>query len=240
MTPIDSSSTTGMTPPPLPTASDLQPKSSGMAITSLVLGITGVVFCGLLGLVGLPLGIVALKRINQSGGRTTGQGFAITGICVSSLSLFVLLMQVGLLLPALSKAQRNAKVLRTQAQLTQVGAAFEQYALVHNDLTPPADEWIEALAEHGITDQLLTSIFAAEEGRAFAMNAALTDRSMLDLSDPGNTVLVFECASGSPPSGSREILPLVPRSGRGFLILFVSGEAVELDPSAIDSLIWEP
>ena len=149
-------------------------------------------------------------------------------------------MQVGLFLPALSKAQRNAKVLRTQAQLTEVGAAFEQYAVVHNDLTPPADKWIEALAEHGITDQFLTSIFAAEDGRAFAMNAALANRSMLDLSDPGNTVLVFECASGSPPSGGRELLPLAPRSGRGFVVLFVSGKADEIDPSAISSLVWKP
>src|ERR1035437_4067181 len=61
-------------PPPLFVA-PAETKTSGMAIASLVLGILGI--CGITALVGLILGIVALVKINRSGGRLSGQGLAI-------------------------------------------------------------------------------------------------------------------------------------------------------------------
>ena len=45
--------------------------------------------CGITALVGLILGIVSLVKINRSGGRLSGQGLAIAGICVSGFMLFV-------------------------------------------------------------------------------------------------------------------------------------------------------
>ena len=81
------------------------PESSGMAKASLVLGLLGLLTCGitarlvlgLLGLlaygitaiVGLILGIVSLNRIKTSNGRWGGKGMATGGIGVSSITIVI-------------------------------------------------------------------------------------------------------------------------------------------------------
>ncbi len=62
------------TPPPLPAGTaGIPARTSGLAITSLVLGILGMVTCGITVLlsapVGLILGIVAMNRIGTSSGK---------------------------------------------------------------------------------------------------------------------------------------------------------------------------
>jgi hypothetical protein len=64
------------------------PATSGLATTSLVLGLLGLLTCGLTSIPGLILGIVGLGQINSSGGRLTGKGLAVGGI-VSSLAFMV-------------------------------------------------------------------------------------------------------------------------------------------------------
>jgi len=76
-------------------------KMSGMAITSMILSISCFPLLGVFGIVwilGLVFGLVALNRINKSGGTLKGKGFAIAGIAVSSAGLAVLLTLVGILL----------------------------------------------------------------------------------------------------------------------------------------------
>lgn len=68
----------------------------GLAITSLILGILSflsgwVVLGGILGIVGLVLGIVALRKTKTGGG---GKGLAITGIIFSSLGILISLVML--------------------------------------------------------------------------------------------------------------------------------------------------
>ena len=81
-------------PPPLP------PKTSGLAITSLVLGCLGLVTCGITSLVGLILGIIALVRINKSRGQLGGQGMALAGTIVSGAFLLLAPIPAALLRPS--------------------------------------------------------------------------------------------------------------------------------------------
>jgi dipeptidyl aminopeptidase/acylaminoacyl peptidase len=53
------------------------PKTCGLAIASLVLGL---VSCGVTGVVGVVLGHLAMKSIKRSGGALTGGGLAIAGL----------------------------------------------------------------------------------------------------------------------------------------------------------------
>jgi hypothetical protein len=74
------------------------PKTNGLAIASLCTSLGGFVTVGLAGVVGLILGIVALKKIGTSGDG--GKGLAIAGIVVGALMtvffLFYVTVMIGL------------------------------------------------------------------------------------------------------------------------------------------------
>ena len=78
--------------PPLPES----PKAGGLTIAALVCSIAGICTGGLGGLVGLILGIVALKKIGASGGTMGGRGIAIAAIIVGAVTLIVGAIFLGL------------------------------------------------------------------------------------------------------------------------------------------------
>lgn len=81
------------------------PRTSGMAIASLVLGVLGIVFTLLTAIPGLILGIVALVQIKGSGRQLTGSGLAIAGIVLSILTPLIIL---ALVLPVFMQARDRA------------------------------------------------------------------------------------------------------------------------------------
>jgi prepilin-type processing-associated H-X9-DG protein len=108
--------------PPLPTHPFSAPaaapggptKTSGLAVASLVLGILSCPFSILAGIPGLVCGIMGLNRISRSeqaavSPRLTGQGLAIAGIILSGLSMLILPVMVGLMLPAVQAAREAAR-----------------------------------------------------------------------------------------------------------------------------------
>jgi prepilin-type processing-associated H-X9-DG protein len=108
--------------PPLPTNPFSPPaaapagptKTSGLAVASLVLGILSCPFSILAGIPGLVCGIMGLNRISRSeraaaSPRLTGQGLAIAGIILSGLSMLILPVMVGLMLPAVQAAREAAR-----------------------------------------------------------------------------------------------------------------------------------
>jgi hypothetical protein len=62
---------------------------------------------------------------------------AIAGICVSGLFLFMIPLNLGLLLPALSKAKGRAQSINCVSNLKQIGLGARMWALDHNDTFPP-------------------------------------------------------------------------------------------------------
>jgi hypothetical protein len=73
----------------------VEQKTSPLAVASMVVGIVGMalslVAIGVFfAWVALPLGIVALVKINKSGGTQKGKGMAITGIVLGSLGVIAL------------------------------------------------------------------------------------------------------------------------------------------------------
>ena len=66
---------------PQPPMGGMPPKTSGMAIASLVLGIVGIITCGcmIFSVLGIVFGVIAKKDIRESGGTKTGAGLAQAG-----------------------------------------------------------------------------------------------------------------------------------------------------------------
>lgn len=66
----------------------IQPKTNGKAIASLVLGVCA--FCvGLCGIIGFILGIIAKKEIDSSAGAQKGEGMAIWGILLGAVGALI-------------------------------------------------------------------------------------------------------------------------------------------------------
>jgi hypothetical protein len=79
----------GPTPPPAPPAYGQQaggygyqstPKTNGLAITSLVLGIAQIFICIIGAILALVFGYISRRQIDESGGTQGGRGMAIAGI----------------------------------------------------------------------------------------------------------------------------------------------------------------
>ncbi len=88
-------------PPPYGTTAPTGSRPKGLAVASLVLGILGLLtffflLGGLLGLIAVILGIVALGKIKR--GEADGRGMAIAGIITGAISLVLtvlILVTVG-------------------------------------------------------------------------------------------------------------------------------------------------
>ncbi|MFC7107464.1 DUF4190 domain-containing protein [Nonomuraea rubra] len=64
--------------------------TNGMAVASLVLGIIGLVFCGLTSIPGVILGHIALNRIKKTG--EDGSGMAVGGLVTSYITVVIWLL----------------------------------------------------------------------------------------------------------------------------------------------------
>ena len=100
-----------------------QPRK-GMAISSLVLGILSIPTLGLLligGVVGLILGIIALRRVNRDPAAYGGKGIAIAGIVTSGAS-FLFAGMIGVVAAiAIPNVIKSAQAARETVALRVVG-----------------------------------------------------------------------------------------------------------------------
>lgn len=125
--------------PPIPSSTATPPpKTSGFAIASLVLGIVGItcifpVFGAILAII---FGVLALNKINKSGGRITGQGQAIAGIVLGGVGLVMVPIMLGMLLPALNAAREKARTVACMSNLKQIGMAISLYSAEHDGVIP--------------------------------------------------------------------------------------------------------
>jgi hypothetical protein len=109
-------------------------KTSGLAIASLVAGMLGLCTAGLASIVGLILGITALKRIGRSGGALRGRGLAIAGLIVSicTLLLWVLAGGIAGVVYLVTESDRAANVRgyyipEARRALSEVEGALNRY-----------------------------------------------------------------------------------------------------------------
>ncbi len=76
---------------PAPPAGAVEGKTSGLAITSFVLGMLSFVCAIFTGIPAIICGIISLVKISKSQGRLKGNGFAIAGIAVPAVHTLVIL-----------------------------------------------------------------------------------------------------------------------------------------------------
>jgi hypothetical protein len=118
------------------------PRSSGMAIASMVLSIIGILTaCFLVGvplaLVGMILGIVAVGQINKRPRELGGKGFAITGIIVGAIGFLpVGALVIAILLPSFGRARELSNRGYCAANIRGIMQSCNIYAADNSDTFP--------------------------------------------------------------------------------------------------------
>jgi hypothetical protein len=120
------------TPPPLGVVP--QPKTSGLAIWSLVLGILSLTcFSILTAIPGVICGHKALSQIKRSAGALTGQGLAIAGLVTGYLgvawAVVFIPMMLAIAIPNFVKARETAQMNACINNLRQIEAAKNEWAM---------------------------------------------------------------------------------------------------------------
>jgi hypothetical protein len=226
-----------VSPPPGPGLAARAP-TSGLAITSLVLGILGMFSCGTTALVGLVLGIVALVKIRKSQGRMAGEGLAIAGIVASGVFLLLLPVWAAMLLPALARAKERAQTINCVNHVKQLALAVRMYAVDNDGRFPAATNWCDAI-QNGVGSPRPFQC-AADDGLrcAFAYNRKLDALEEDDI-DP-QTVLFFESSTGWNAAGGPELFDAHKHSRTRIVVGFADGSVQQLRRDQLDSLRWEP
>ena len=215
------------------------PRTSGLAIASLVCGILGLC-TGITALVGLVLGIVALVKISRNEDRIGGKGLAIAGTCVSGCVLALLLLMIpielAVMLPALSQAKSKAQTIMCQNQLKQQALAVHMYADDNIGVLPAGGKWCDALKPYlGAFSVFHCPADKSDARCSYAFNARLSGLK-LDKVNP-RTVVLFESNGGWNAVGGPE--QMTSRHGRTFVVAFADGSVQQYhgDPR---ELRWDP
>jgi prepilin-type processing-associated H-X9-DG protein len=230
----------GAAPPAPSPAPPAAAKTSAMAITSLVMGILGL--CGITAVVGLILGIISLVKINRSGGRLSGQGLAIAGICVSGfMLLFSIPITAAMLLPALAKAKMKAQNINCMNNVKQLSLGVVLYADANGNQYPPADTWCDAILKNVGSEKVFLCPSASKGSRChYAFNQKLGGLSIARVRNPARTVTIFESDEGWNANGGRELMTQRPRHGRMWIVGFADGHVELLTESRLAQLVWDP
>jgi len=135
----------GSTPPAvpgsMPPAPSGHPPASGLAKTSLVLGILSFLGCSILtGIPAIIAGHIAHNRSRKAPQQFGGGGLAVAGLVMGYLSLAlvpVIAILAGMLLPALAKAKDRAQRINCVSNMKQIGLAARMWSNDHGGKFPP-------------------------------------------------------------------------------------------------------
>jgi hypothetical protein len=129
------------TPDSSPPSEPHTPPQSGLAITSLVLGILSLACLGLLaGIPAIICGHKARGRARRAPAQYGGAGLALAGLIMGYVSLAVTLVVLvvlpATLLPPLAKAKERAQGITCISKMKQIGLSFRLWAGDHDDHFP--------------------------------------------------------------------------------------------------------
>ena len=214
-------------------------RTSGLAITSLLLGLLGFCTAGVTGLIGFAMGLTAVIRIPRSEGRVGGYGVAVAGLSVSAVSMIagplLTLLVASIAAPSLAGARQTAHNAKSMMVLRELAAVTRSYVFEYGSALPPGDEWVAILGDYAGG---VTTLVTPDGELIYAMNRNVGGRRIEDIATPSRTVLFFEVDPGSPPEGGPELLPPRPAFIEGYTIVFVDGHTANVRRERVAGLIW--
>lgn len=212
------------------------PRTSAMAVASLILGLLGVT-----ALFGLILGIIAQMKISRAGESLKGSGYAVSGMVISGIMLlFGVPILIGLLVPPWVRAQEQAHADQCLARATLIAESLDQYAGEHEGMFPNPAIWCDALVQSaGLPDARSVLVCPAEPRvrSGFALNSNLVEVAVSNMHP--RTVLFFESKAGWNGHGGFPQLANYRHRGK-VTVGFVDGSAEAIPVWQIPQLRWLP
>jgi prepilin-type processing-associated H-X9-DG protein len=240
----------GQPPPMAQVASEPPPpKTSGMAVASLVLGILALFTC-VTSLPGLILGIIALVQISRNPGRLRGQGMALAGTIISGLAVLLVPILAAILFPVFARARDAAIQTSCLNNVKQLSMAVQMYKTDWDNSYPLAENWNEAIGEYvrpsvaQKSSSKLSGVWVCPAAKskepAYALNEMLAGVSEKDVNFPAETVGIYESLPGRNQVGGATLLPSPPRHHGGNSIGFADGHVKSVDAHETGGLVWDP
>jgi prepilin-type processing-associated H-X9-DG protein len=217
-----------------------EPKTSGLAIASLVMGIL-TLFCSLfMAIPAIICGIIALVKIGKSNGQLKGNGFAIAGIVVPAvLSLVIVPLLLAILMPVLSRTKHIAQRVVCGTNLKGLSTAMMVYANDYDDQYPTPEQWCDLLIQEvDVSPKSFQCPLDPEGTFSYAINENAhkieTGRS------PAQFVVLFESNLGRNGVGGMDdvVLRHNQHQGIGGNITFADGHTEFVTEGRIADLQW--
>ena len=231
------------------------PRTSRLAIASLVLGVLG--FCGITGLAGFILGIVALVKIHRSKGALKGTGLAIAGVAFSAVMLAALF--IGAIVVAVQIANQQRQFApggpafnpqptmgrpqqwtpepdRCTAHVRDITRGLLSSAAANDGKFPDASNWCDSVQVYlSSLGTLRCPADGSNERCSYSMNVAVAGLATNQVSP--RTVIIFESRSGWNQAGNAGNVRF--RHG-SMMVGLADGTTTQVSPGQEGSLRWEP
>ncbi len=204
-----------------PFESPSAPVVSGLAVAALVLGVLSLLSGGILSIVGLPISLLALIRINRHRDELTGDGFAIAGLVTSGMGCLLIFMTAAVLFPVFAQAREKARQASCQANVKQLALASMQYGQDWDEHFTSTRRWCETLQPYVRSEQVYACPSLASEPVGYAFNPAVSQRGIAAARAPHLTVLLFDATGGRNATGGPELFD--PRHNDGGNLGYVDG-----------------
>src|SRR6478735_9269495 len=129
-------------------------KTSGLAITSLVLGILAFVTAGLTAIPAIICGHRALRKIKRSAGAQSGGGLAIAGLATGYIGILILGIAVlaGMATPLMIRQRKKAAQMEAVSNARSFGEALSEFKEEYGNY--PDDATAKAVADETKTDPI--------------------------------------------------------------------------------------
>ena len=152
-------------PPSLPPQAPAQSKNCGLAITSLVLGLSSLLLSLITGIPAIICGHMALGKIKRSQGSLSGNGMAITGLVLGYISIPLILViaaMAAMVTPIILKTQKKAEIATNTHHAKQLHLSLFDY---DQDFGTFPDALDQLVTEEYITQEKLDSFQPQKGGK---------------------------------------------------------------------------